>query len=372
MKSSTPTGLLDSLRERRRVPRQRKPGATPGALIFEGAQKVDDVSIEQLNYGAGHFERRGIEIEHLQLPRNDQRAPESASQTWLHVTGLHDSEKISKIGEVFRIPDLLLEDVLNTNAQGKIELLDDAIFIQIKVLERDGTSGTLKFQQLSVFIGEGILLSFCEGPTQVFHPIFRRLQNAKGRLRNRGVDYLLWALLDTVVDHAIASLHLIEQNLIEIDELIQEDHTAVSAADLYAQKHELMLLQHQIRPNREIIHSIRQSGSELISDDLAPFLDDLRDHAVLLSHECDALRDFAVGVRDYLLAELNQRMNNVMKVLTCISTIFLPLTFLAGVYGMNFQHMPELKSRWAYPFLWLVFLSVGGFLLLLFRRKKWL
>jgi magnesium transporter len=367
MKYSTRTGLLDALRERRRFPRQRKPGDVPGALVFEGSQRVDEVKVDAIDYGPKHFTRTSVP----QLS-DCARFLGADNPTWLHVTGLHDIETISHAGKLFDIPDLLLEDLLNTGGRPKMEQVEDAIFIQLKILEEVSGSGELDLQQLSIFLSEKTIITFCEDETNVFDPIFRRLKNAKGRLRNRSLDYLLWAILDTVIDHALSALHLLEKNLIDVDELIQEDHTDVTASELYSLKHEIMSIQHFVRPNREIIHAVRQSPSDLISDDLAPFLDDLRDHSMALSDECDALREYAAGIREYLLAELNQRMNNVMKVLTCISTIFLPLTFLAGIYGMNFAHMPELQVPWAYPVLWIVFLGVGGFLVFLFRKKKWL
>lgn len=367
MNLSTRTGLLDSIRSRRRFDRQRKPGDAPGALVFEGIQLVDETRIEVLDYGPDHFTRKSVDglktcPDYLDLP----------NPTWWHITGLHDIDMISEAGERFGIPELFLEDILNTGGRPKYEAHEDDVFTRIKVLEEKEGGGELDLQQLSIYLTEGSLITFCETDTRVFDPIYRRLKNGKGRLRNRGLDYLLWALLDTVIDHALASLHLLEQNLIEVDELIQDDHSAVSAADLYALKHEIVSMQHFVRPNREIIHALRQSSSDLVSDDLIPFLDDLRDHSMSLFDECAALREYAAGIREYLLAELNQRMNNVMKVLTCISTIFLPLTFLAGVYGMNFDHMPELAWSWAYPALWMVFLGVGGFLVVLFRRKRWL
>lgn len=367
MESSTPTGLLDTLRKRRRSQRHRRPGDVPGSLVFEGVERVGEVLIEVIDYGPDRLDREAI----AEVP-DCRKFLDTENPTWLHVTGLHEVEKVAQIGKLFSIPDLLLEDTLHTGSRPKLELIENNIFIQIKILEESKETGSLDLQQLSIFLDGKTLVTFCEGETVVFDPIFRRLKNERGRLRNRGLGYLLWAILDTVVDHALSSLHRIEQNLIELDELIQEDHTAVSAAELYSLKHEIMSIQHFVRPNREIIHALRQSPSDLITDDLGPFLDDLRDHTMALFDECAALHDYAAGIREYLLAELNQRMNNVMKVLTCISTIFLPLTFLAGIYGMNFQRMPELDVPWAYPLLWLIFLAVGGSLVFLFRKKKWL
>lgn len=367
MNRSTPTGLLDSIRSRRRFDRQRKPGDVPGSLVFEGVQRVDEVTLEAIEYDPDHFERTLLDGSD-----NGGDFLGTPNPTWLHITGLHDIDKISAVGKKLEIPDLFLEDILNTGGRSKFEGVDDEIFIRIKILEEKAPDGELDLQQLSIYLVEGTLMTFCEAETHIFDPIFKRLKNSRGRLRNCGLDYLLWAILDTVIDHALASLHLLERNLIEMDELIQEDYEAVSASDLYALKHEIMAIEHTVRPNRDIIYALRQSSSGLITADLMPYLEDLRDHTISLFDECAALRDYAAGIRDYVLAELNQRMNNVMKVLTCISTIFLPLTFLAGIYGMNFEHMPELKIPWAYPVVWLVFLAVGGLLVILFRKKNWL
>lgn len=364
MTSSTPTGLLDQMRLRRSRPRTKLPGAPPGSLIYEGIPQVERMTLAVRDYSPSHFEHQ----EDLTL---EECLPflNLANPTWVHVIGLHEVEKVASIGRVLEIPELLVEDILSTNGRPKVEILDEAVFVQVKVFEGDDG---LSVQQLSIYLTEEIIVTFCEGPSIVFEPIFRRLENARGRLRTRGLGYLLWAILDSVVDHAIASAHVIEQDLLEVDNLIQEDHEAVSAGDIYALKHEITSLLHLVRPYRDIIRSLRQTSNPLIASDLSPFLDDLRDHAMALSDECLALSEYAAGMREYLLAELNQRMNNVMKVLTCISTIFLPLTFLAGVYGMNFAYMPELEYAWAYPVVWLIFLGVGGFLIYIFRKKKWL
>lgn len=364
MTSSTPTGLLDQIRARRSSPRTKVPGARPGSLIFEGIPRVSEILMEAVDYSPAHLERRkGLQLEEC-LAYLDRPNP-----TWVLVTGLHEVEKIAAISNVLQIPELLVEDILATNGRAKVEILEDAVFVQVKVFEGDEK---LNFQQCSIYLNHEMIVTFLEGPSVIFDPIFKRLENGHGRLRTKGLGYLLWAILDSVIDHAIASTNLIEQNLLDVDELIQEDHGAVSAADLYALKHEITSLLHMVRPNRDIIHSLRQSSNKLIAEDLGPYLDDLRDHSLSLFDECQALVEYAGGMRDYLLTELNQRMNNVMKVLTCISTIFLPLTFLAGIYGMNFVHMPELKLPWAYPTLWVVFIAVGGALVLLFRKKKWL
>lgn len=364
---STPTGLLDAIRSRRRFDRRRKPGDAPGSLVFEGIQRVDEVTMVALDYGPDHYEKTPLE-------RVDEGGDflGTSNPTWLHLTGLHDIEKISAVGRKLDIPELFLEDILNTGGRSKFEGVEDEIFIRIKILEETGRPGELDLQQLSIYLVEGTLMTFCEAGTRIFDPIFKRLKNRRGRLRNQGLDYLLWAILDTVIDHALASLHLLEQNLIEMDELIQGDYEAVSASDLYALKHEIMAIEHTVRPNRDIIYALRQSSSDLVTRELMPYLEDLRDHTISLFDECAALRDYATGIREYVLAELNQKMNNVMKVLTCISTIFLPLTFLAGIYGMNFEYMPELKIPWAYPALWFLFVAVGAFLLILFRKKRWL
>ncbi len=364
MSSSTPTGLLDHIRSRRSGPRSKQPGARPGSFVFEGIPRVGKVSVGVRDYSPSHYDH------HEDLGLEDCLAYTNRSNpTWVHVTGLHEAEKIAGISRVLGIPDLFVEDVLSTNGRAKVEILEGAIFVQLKVFEG---RELLNFQQLSIYLNHEIAVTFAEGPSVIFDPICKRLENSQGRLRNRGTGYLLWAILDSVIDHAIASADVIEQNLLEVDELIQEDHTEVSASDLYSQKHEITSMLHLVRPNREIIHALRQTSNPLIDADLAPYLDDLRDHSLSLFDECQALVDYASGMRDYLLTELNQRMTNVMKVLTCISTIFLPLTFLAGIYGMNFTYMPELNQRWAYPTIWAVFLGVGGLLIFFFRKKRWL
>lgn len=363
---STPTGLLNTIRERRRLSTAKAPGDAPGSLVFEGIKRVDEVQVQAIDYSADHLDHsEETSLEDCKKYANQE------NPTWIHVTGLHQIPKISRLCRTFGVSDLFIEDILSTTARGKIESAENAIFIQIKVIEED-KNGALDLQQLSLYLTPTTLITFSEGETSIFNPVYRRLQNKRGRLRREGLDYLLWAVLDTTIDHALAALSVLERNLLEIDELIQNDHNAVNAGDLYGLKHELTSLLHLVRPNRDIVHSLRQTSSSLLDNDLMPFLDDLRDNALRLQDECQALTDYAAGMREYLITELNQHMNNIMKVLTCISTIFLPLTFLAGVYGMNFKFMPELDEPWAYPALWVIFIATGVALIVLFRKKHWL
>lgn len=283
-------------------------------------------------------------------------------------------DEISTIGRIFGVSNLILEDILNTGSRSKIEIRDTDLFIVAKLITSDETRHLIQVQHFSMLLLPGnVVLTFAETPTNAFDPVIQRIQtNAGGRIRSHKSDYLAWAILDAVVDHYLFLIDQMQDSVNTMDERLQEDTMDINTSELYNLKRDISRLQRAIRPIREIAGSLLREPSDLISRGCHPFLSDLNDHAIQCIEMTEDLKESSIALRDFYLSAVSNRMNEVMKVLTCFSTIFLPLTFLAGVYGMNFEHIPELSLPWGYQAVWVVFILCAAGMFWLFRRMKWL
>jgi len=336
--------------------------------VHFGAKRTDSFSIRTINYDALKIEL----IENDSIHSTARGVPEEVN--WHEMSGLHVVEELSQVAQIFDIPSLLVEDVLNTGARPKLEKRDDLIFVVTKMVTFDSELQEIDIQQFSlVLLPDNVLLSFLEGPTTAFDPVIARIKTGSGgRIRNKGGDYLLWALLDVVVDHYLFVLDQLEDLILQLETRMQEDEGSVSTEELYALKREIGILYRAMRPVREISSGLCRSISPLLDEETRPYFVDLNDHALLALETVDHLREGASGLRDFYLSTVSNRMNEVMKVLTCFSTVFLPLTFIAGIYGMNFEHMPELQWKWGYAAVWAFFVVSASVMILLFVRKRWL
>jgi magnesium transporter len=243
-----------------------------------------------------------------------------------------------------------------------------------RLLFYDDATHTVDAQQFSLLLlPNSTVLSFLEAPSPIFDPVMERMRSGgTGRIRKLGSDYLAWALMDTVVDHYFHALDGVDEALDESEAKFEENQDSLDANDLYQLKKEVSALHRLVRPTRDIATILYRSDSALMKKENQPYFRDLYDHAVHVLEQAEDLRENAAALRDFFLSQASNRMNEIMKVLTCFATIFLPLTFLAGIYGMNFEHMPELAWEWAYPSLWAVFLVAAGGMFWFFRRKRWL
>ncbi len=348
---------------------QKTPGLSPGTLIHTGEKRVDRVIFTATEYDAESAELLATEDVEECLRFADTR-----QTTWIHVTGLHEPERISRLGKAFKIHPLILEDILNTDGRPKIEELDKYVFVVTKLLYYDADRHAIDVQQLSLLLlPDSSVLTFLEEPNPVFDPVLERIRTGGGgRIRRFGADYLAWALLDIVVDHYFSVVDGVDETLDQLEDQFEDDPDSLQAKDLFHLKKEVAALHRLVRPMREIATVLNRSDSELLTARTRPYFRDLYDHAIHVLEEAETLRDSAASLRDFYLSHASNRMNEIMKVLTCFATIFLPLTFLAGIYGMNFEHMPELHWAWAYPALWVVFLLTAGGMFWYFRRKGWL
>ena len=331
---------------------------------------ADEVHVAVIDYGAETVsEAEPATVSDIPM----QRSADTAVR-WVHISGLHDVVKIAQVGERFGIPSLVLEDILNTSCRPKIEEFAGGIFVLLRSLTDDSANQQVDLQQVAfVLLDNNVLLSFSEVPAAAFDPVRQRVRTGGGgRIRKAGGDYLLWALFDVVVDHYLRVTDAMDEALSDIDDQLQDRPELVSAADISRLKSEVTALYRHIRPCREIASILNRADSPLIQAGTEPYLRDLNDHAIQVVEEAEDLRETAASLRDFYHTAMSNRMNEVMKVLTCFSTIFLPLTFLAGIYGMNFEHMPELKWQGSYGVLWIVFALTALGMFWLFRKKRWL
>jgi magnesium transporter len=266
----------------------------------------------------------------------------------------------------------MLEDILNTQQRPKMEDYENCIFVVLKMLFLADDEANIRSEQVSLVLGSGYVLSFQEMTGDVFEPVRRRIRSRKGRICKRGPDYLLYALVDAIVDYYFVLLEKIEEKLEVLEDAVFDNPTMPALVEIQRLKVELLRFRKAIWPLRETINGLLREESELIDEKTEIFLKDVYDHTIQVIDTVEGFRDTVSGLLDVYLSSLSNRMNEVMKVLTIIATIFIPLTFIAGIYGMNFDYMPELRIPWAYPAVGVAMLAVALFMIAYFRRKGWL
>jgi len=345
----------------------KKVGLPPGTLIHIGEEKVEKTKITVLDYDELHFQEKEMETIDECFPVKDK-----PTVTWINVDGLHRAEILETIGDYFRLHPLVLEDILNTGQRPKVEDFGDYIYIVLKMLHSEDTNGEIVEEQLSLVLGPTFVISFQEREGDVFDPIRERIRNGRGRIRKMGSDYLAYALIDSVVDNYFIALEKLGEEIEFLEEELVTNPTTETLQVIHDLKRELVFLRKSVWPLREIISGLERGESTLIRESTGIFLRDVYDHTIQVIDTVETFRDIVSGMLDIYLSSVSNRMNEVMKVLTIIATIFIPLTLIAGIYGMNFQYMPELGWRWGYPMVWLVMLAIGALMLVYFRRKKWL
>ena len=345
----------------------RKLGLDPGALVHVGLEKTHTVRVTVIDYDAhGHYETwEPHDLEEVVPLRT------SNTVSWINVDGIHEVKVVERLGQLFGIHPLILEDILHAGQRPKIEDLGDHNYIVLKMLEAIEGDRQLDWEQLSMIVGPNFLITFQEREGDIFGPVRQRIRQDKGRIRKAGPDYLAYALMDLVVDHYFVVLEQIGDKIEELeDELIDRPSQDVLSRVNHL-KRATLTMRRSVWPLREVISSMQRGESELIRPDTIPYLKDVYDHTIQIVDTVETFRDMLAGMIEIYMSSLSNRMNEVMKVLTMIATVFIPLTFLVGVYGMNFDHMPELHWRIGYPLTWLVMLVVSYGMLYYFRKKRW-
>jgi magnesium transporter len=353
---------------RKRTRKQsKKAGLPPGSLVFTGERKLETARITIIDYDENAFQER-------QVDRVEECFPfkTTPTVTWINIDGLHEVKIIEDIGTHFGLHPLTLEDILHTGQRPKFEDLDSYLFVVLMMLRFDDESQTVLSEQVSLVLGPNFAISFQENIGDVFEQIRDRIRNAKGRIRKMGADYLMYTLLDAVVDSYFGILEKLGEKIEFLEEELVSNPTDRTLRQIHDLKREMVFLRKSVWPLRELINGLERSESVLIEESTGVYLRDVYDHTIQVIDTVESFRDMVSGMLDIYLSSISNRMNAVMKVLTIIATIFIPLTFVAGIYGMNFEHMPELKWRYGYAAVWLVMLVVAGLMILYFRRKKWL
>ena len=345
----------------------RKHGLPPGSLVHVGEKKTDKTRITVMDYDISKFEEKEIQnIEDCFVFKD------TSTVTWINIDGLHDIDVIEKLGKCFDIHPLVLEDILNTNQRPKLEDFEKDIFLVLKMLYNHKKSNEIHSEQISLIFGSNFVISFQESIGDVFDPIRERIRNEKGRIRKSGADYLAYALVDAIIDNYFIILENIGERIEGMDENVIGDPIPSTLQEIYNLKRDMIYLRKSIWPLREVINALIRDESKLIKKGTHIFIRDLYDHTIQVIDTIETYRDMVSGMIDMYMSSVSNKMNEVMKVLTIFAAIFIPLTFIAGIYGMNFEYMPELSIRWAYPLVWIVIILVSFSLLFYFRHKKWI
>jgi len=343
-----------------------KAGLAPGSIVFTGDQMVEKVQIHHLQYNQETLlEKKTDNHEDIVIQSSDQLID------WYDIRGLHDTRFIEVIGDVFEIHPLCLENIVDVHQRPKFEEYDKGIFILAKALSFDKTENVVHKEQFSVFFNEDNLISFQETESDLFLSVRRRLEIGKGKVRSRKADYLAFALLDAIVDNYFLVLDEIEETIEALEDTIISNPNNEIKETIHHLKKELLATRKVVAPIRELIRKFSDSDNEIIEERNEIFIRNLYDHIIQVLDFIESYRDMLNGLQDLYLSELSFKMNQVMQVLTIISVIFIPLTFLAGIYGMNFEFIPELKLKYGYFILWGVMLLVLILQLIYFKKKKW-
>ena len=345
----------------------KKAGLPPGTPVHIGERKMDKSRITIIDYDEAQFQE--IEASAIEdcFPFKDK-----PTVTWINIEGIHQVELLEGISNFFGLHPLVLEDILNTDQRPKLEDFDDYVFVVLKMSRYDNQSGEMEGEQISLILGPNYVVSFQEKSGDVFDPIRERIRNSKGRIRKMGADYLAYALIDTLVDNYFVVLEQVGERVEFLEEELVTNPTPETLQTIHNLKRDMIFLRKSVWPLREVIGTLERGEPSLIGESIVVYLRDVYDHTIQVIDAIETFRDMISGMLDIYLSSVSNRMNEVMKVLTIIATIFIPLTLIVGIYGMNFQYMPELGWRWGYPLVWLVMLAIGASMLAYFRRKKWL
>lgn len=324
------------------------------------------ISLELFCFGEGHFEKHHITDLKKVIPFLDQE-----NKFWLNIHSIQNIDLLNDIKEIFDIHSMAFEDILNTQERPKVEVFDHFILVVVKMLYSRTEIVDLETEQISIVIGKNYVISFQENTYDVFDGIRSRLENSSGKIRKNGTDYFAYTLLDAIVDEYYSILEKITDQIEVLEEKIINEDKKIRLEEIYTQRKSIQLLKKVIWPTRELLSTLKKTESFLIKRRTLPFINDIYEQTVQIMDNLEMQRESITTLVEIFMTNISLKQNDVMKILTIIATIFIPLTFLAGVYGMNFEHMPELKWKYGYWFTWAIFLGISIMMVIYFKRKRW-
>jgi magnesium transporter len=348
--------------------RSRKAGLPPGTLIHIGEKRVGRPKLTLIDYDEANFQES--EVRTVEECFSFKEKP---TVTWINMEGIHEVEIVEKLGNCFGLHPLVLEDILNTDQRPKLEVYGDYIYIVLKMLYDGDPNCPIEMEQVSIILGSNFVISFQEGKEgDVFNPVRERIRSGKGFIRKTGSDYLVYSLIDTIVDNYFLILERMGDKIELLEEELLAHPTTGTLQEIQKFKNEMTFVRRVVWPLREVVSGLGRKESPLIHETTEIYLRDVYDHIVQIMDTIEVYREMLSGMLDIYLSSVSNRLNSVMKVLTIIATIFMPLTFIAGIYGMNFKYMPELGWRWGYPAVWLIVVIISIAMLIYFKKRKWL
>lgn len=343
-------------------------GLTSGTILHAGEKKSDGIKVTIIDYNEAQFQEKEVKKAEECFPFKDK-----PTVTWINIDGLDDFEIMEKVGKHFDMHPMVLDDIVNTGQRAKFEEFEDYIYIVLKMFYLNGKNNEIQSEQVSLILGSNFVISFQESQSgDVFNPVRERIRTAKGRIRKMGADYLAYALLDAIVDSYYLIMERMGEKIEEIEEELMLNPMPQTLQTIHDLRRDTIFLRKSVWPLREVAGGLQRSESKLIQKSTDIYLRDVYDHTIQVIDTIETFRDMISGMLDIYLSSLSNKMNEVMKVLTIIATIFIPITFVAGVYGMNFKYMPEFNWRWGYFGALGLMLMVILTMLTYFKRKRWI
>lgn len=340
----------------------------PGTVEYIGKPRLEEIKIDVLEYD----ESKVADLHTLNSVKDLEIYLARPGIKWIQVTGVHNSDILNEIGNRFGIISLDLEDIANTTQRPRIEERDDYIFLVFKILQIIPDSSDVNMEQVSIVLGSDYVISFHETTPKIFETLSNRILTSKGRVRRMKTDYLVFTIIDIIIDHYFTLIGNIGESIEEIEEELVTSPGQSSQQAIYKIKRRLSYVKKTIWPAREVLNQLQRSDHQFIHDETRIYFRNNYDHTIQIIETIESLRDLTSGMMDLYLSTVSYKMNEIMKVLTIFSTIFIPLTFFAGVYGMNFKNLPELDWKYGYFIFWGIMVAITMFMLLFFRRRKWL
>jgi len=346
--------------------RSQKRGQPAGTLKHIGERKMEKSKIKIIDYSSQSYIEQDISADGICLLDNND-----SNVRWINIEGIHEVNDLEQLSKAFGLHPMVMEDILNTQQRPKIEDCGKYVYLVLKLISFHPRRKELDTEQLSIVFGEKFVISFCESETKIFESVRGWIKNGVGKIKGEGSDFLAFTLLDIIVDDYFEVLDELSEKIEAVEEEVIEKPTPETLKTIHYLKRQLLNIHKVVWPLREIVGTLERSGSNLIKVETNMYIRDLYDHMVQVMEEVETFRDILSSLLDIYLSSVSNKMNDIMKILTIISTVFIPLSFIVGVYGMNFKSMPEYDFTFAYPILWVIMISISIFMLAFFKRKKW-